>query len=419
MLSNSGTAIMGSAIAEGENRAKDAIVSALDSPLLNDNKITGAKNVLLLIVSGSTEITIDEIGEINDHIQAEAGYNANIIMGVGEDDSLGDSIAVTIIATGFNVEQQKEIVNAEPKKIIHSLEENQTNTIDLSQKTVAPITDVSFEKETPKAATEDKIVFELIEELEVVEPKMVSELIPTTDSIKNIDVKYEIVSPFSENHLFATTPEVREIIVKDPEFVIVEKEQVTLSFDLSIDETVEAETEKPVVFELDPIATNEIIVNEPKQVIPMTEVNETGVVRYSLEEYMEIESELLNSKPVVNVVEEPINEEMNITMKKVETPSAFTPSFDEINPITELTIEETLKMRADERRKKLKEFNYKFHNNSSRLDEMEKVPAYKRMGVDLPTNSPLNNQSRTSLGTDSNNDTQLRSNNSFLHDNVD
>ena len=419
VLSNSGTAIMGSAVAEGENRAKEAIVSALDSPLLNDNKITGAKNVLLLIVSGSTEITIDEIGEINDHIQNEAGHNANIIMGVGEDDSLGDSIAVTIIATGFNVEQQKEIVNAEPKKIIHSLEENQTNTIDLSQKIVAPILDVTIEKETPKATTEDKIVFELIEELEVVEPKMVSELIPTTDLIKNIDVAYEIVSPFSENHLFATTPEVREIIVKEPEFVIVEKEQVTLSFDLSIEKNVEAEVEKTVLFELDPIATNEIIVNEPKQVIPMTEVNETGVVRYSLEEYMEVESELLNSKPIVNVVEEPVNEEMNITMKKVETPSAFTPSFDEINPTAELTIEETLKMRADERRKKLKEFNYKFHNNSSRLDEMEKVPAYKRMGVDLPTNSPINNQSRTSLGTDSNNDTQLRSNNSFLHDNVD
>lgn len=420
VLSNSGTAIMGSAVAEGEDRAKEAIVSALDSPLLNDNKITGAKNVLLLIVSGSTEITIDEIGEINDHIQAEAGYNANIIMGVGEDESLGDSIAVTIIATGFNVEQQKEIVNAEPKKIIHSLEENQTNTIDLSQKTVAPVLDVAIEKETPKAAVEDKVVFELIEEMEVVEPKMVSDLIPTTDLIKNIDVTYEIVSPYSENQLFATTPEVREIIVKDPEFVIVEKEQVILSFDLSIDKTVEAEKEKTVLFDLDPVATNEIIVNEPKQVIPVTEVNETGVVRYSLEEYMEVEAELLNSKPNEgHVTEEPVNEEMNITVKKVETPLAFTSSFDEINPTAELTIEETLKMRADERRKKLKEFNYKFHNNSSRLDEMEKVPAYKRMGVDLPVNSPVNNQSRMSLGTDSNDDTQLRSNNSFLHDNVD
>ncbi|MCL4150205.1 UNVERIFIED_CONTAM: hypothetical protein GTU68_023383, partial [Idotea baltica] len=71
VLSNSGTAIMGSALASGQNRAQDAIRKALDSPLLNDNKITGAKNVLLLIVSGSHEITIDEIGEINDHIQNE------------------------------------------------------------------------------------------------------------------------------------------------------------------------------------------------------------------------------------------------------------------------------------------------------------------------------------------------------------
>ena len=64
------------------SRAKDAVTKALDSPLLNDNKITGAKNVLLLIVSGSHEITIDEIGEINEYIQSEAGYNANIIMGL-------------------------------------------------------------------------------------------------------------------------------------------------------------------------------------------------------------------------------------------------------------------------------------------------------------------------------------------------
>lgn len=116
VLSNSGTAIMGSANASGNKRAHDAIVKALDSPLLNDNKITGAKNVLLLIVSGKEEITIDEIGEINDHIQQEAGHGANIIMGVGEDESLEEAISVTVIATGFDVEQQDEIVNTETKK---------------------------------------------------------------------------------------------------------------------------------------------------------------------------------------------------------------------------------------------------------------------------------------------------------------
>src|SRR5690606_13453608 len=85
VLSNSGTAIMGSAKEDGATRAKSAIMKALDSPLLNDNKITGAKNVLLLIVSGVNEVTLDEIGEINDYIQIEAGYDANIIMGIGED----------------------------------------------------------------------------------------------------------------------------------------------------------------------------------------------------------------------------------------------------------------------------------------------------------------------------------------------
>jgi len=132
VLSNSGTAIMGSAAATGQNRAHEAILKALDSPLLNDNKITGAKNVLLLIVSGTQEITIDEIGEINDHIQNEAGHGANIIMGVGEDESLDEAISVTIIATGFNIEQQNEISNTEIKKVVHALEDDQYLEQDLS-----------------------------------------------------------------------------------------------------------------------------------------------------------------------------------------------------------------------------------------------------------------------------------------------
>src|SRR5690606_8866420 len=110
---------------------------ALDSPLLNDNKIKGAKNVLLLIVSGSDEITIDEIGEISDHIQDEAGHSANIIMGVGEEESLEGSISITVIATGFNVEQQNEIVNTETKKIIHTLEDEQRAEQSLTPKATA------------------------------------------------------------------------------------------------------------------------------------------------------------------------------------------------------------------------------------------------------------------------------------------
>ena len=132
VLSNSGTAIMGSAEATGQERADKAIKQALDSPLLNDNKIDGANNVLLLIVSGDEEVTLDEIGEINDYIQEQAGNNANIIMGVGDDDTLGESISVTVIATGFQQEQQDELVNTEQKKIIHTLEDDQKAEQDLT-----------------------------------------------------------------------------------------------------------------------------------------------------------------------------------------------------------------------------------------------------------------------------------------------
>jgi len=187
VLSNSGTAIMGSATASGASRANDAITKALDSPLLNDNKIKGAKNVLLLIVSGGEEITIDEIGEINDHIQAEAGHSANIIMGVGEDESLEDAIAVTIIATGFNVEQQNEIVNTETKKIIHTLEDEQRAEHNFGQKRFDSGKAPSQEK---KEVTAPKIVHTLEEEEDdVVEVKKeVNDDLRTPPSARIMDV---------------------------------------------------------------------------------------------------------------------------------------------------------------------------------------------------------------------------------------
>lgn len=102
VLGNSGSALVGSSVVSGENRAKNAIESALFSPLLKEDKIANAKNVLLLVTSGTIATTIDEIGEINDYIQSEADYKASIIMSVSENINLGESIAITIIATGFD-----------------------------------------------------------------------------------------------------------------------------------------------------------------------------------------------------------------------------------------------------------------------------------------------------------------------------
>ncbi len=425
VLSNSGTAIMGSAIAEGTTRAKDAIISALDSPLLNDNKITGAKNVLLLIVSGTNEITLDEIGEINDHIQSEAGFNANIIMGVGEDESLGDAIAVTVIATGFDLEQQNEIVNSEPKKIIHALEDEQKITHNLSNSTV-PAFDLNAE--TP-GATEERIVFELLEEeapvvAEVAEPVVAAyepitnenDLIVMSEFIKNLDVTFEIVSPINDIDFTFTTPEAHAIEMAQPKAVQIE-EQATFSFDLPLFTSEPVVNENKVVFELTDNEIKDINVVDPIQFVPITEVAENGVIRHSLEEYMETEHDFAAAATTQKVAEV-VPEELNITMKEMEESTINASEFESISPM-EMTIEETLRARADERRRKLKEFNYKFHNNVSKIDEYEKEPAYKRLGVELSTNQTAANNSRISVGTDSNNDLQLRSNNSYLHDNVD
>lgn len=122
VLKDKGSALMGSALGSGEDRAMGAIMGALDSPLLDDNKITGATDVLLLIVSGSKEVTISEIGLINSYIQEEADSNVNIIMGLGGDPSLGDEVRVTVIATGFSTEKQKEINKDLADVIIHPID---------------------------------------------------------------------------------------------------------------------------------------------------------------------------------------------------------------------------------------------------------------------------------------------------------
>jgi len=122
VLQNSGTALMSNGIASGENKAEEAVKKALDSPLLNDNKITGAKNVLLLIRSGNEEVTMDEIGVIMDYIQEEAGNTADIIFGVGTDEELGDSVSVLVIATGFTKEHPKH--SGITEKVVHKLSDD-------------------------------------------------------------------------------------------------------------------------------------------------------------------------------------------------------------------------------------------------------------------------------------------------------
>lgn len=125
-VKDSGVAIMGSAIAEGEHRATKAVEQALASPLLNDNNIKGARYILMNVASGSKEVTMDEIGDITDFIQEQAGLTADIIWGNCVDENLGEKICVTIIATGFKTREElgSETTRAkESQKTIHKLDE--------------------------------------------------------------------------------------------------------------------------------------------------------------------------------------------------------------------------------------------------------------------------------------------------------
>jgi len=428
VLSNSGSAIMGSATASGANRANDAIFKALDSPLLNDNKITGAKNVLLLIISGTEEITIDEIGEINEHIQSEAGNGANIIMGVGEDEALGGDVSVTIIATGFEADQQDDIINTEAKKIIHALEENQKATQVLSTKNV--ISDIELPKAiVPPVKKVEPVIRHTLFDNEVIEEvkhvEVVNELIATSELIKNIDVVYseEVAPSVLAAQEFVIT-DVNEVDEVTPEVVIAEKVEETFSFEAPVATSEElfepvVQVEEKVVFQLSE-EINEIEVTDHVEVVPVQEQDENGVTRYSLDY---TESDEISVKKENKVEEESFSFEVASVQKVEETfeNEIEIDSAVEVDPFN-TSIEESLRLRADARRKKLKEFNYKFrHNaNANNVDEIEKEPAYKRMGVDLNESSGGNGEiSRTTIGTDSNDDIQLRSNNSFLHDNVD
>jgi len=127
VMRKSGVALMGSARSRGEGRALRAVEEALNSPLLNNNDIRGAQNILLNITSGGEEVTMDEIGQITDYIQTKAGHDADLIWGNGVDESLGDDISVTVIATGFSVSSIPEMMAAkQSEKTYHTLvDENQ------------------------------------------------------------------------------------------------------------------------------------------------------------------------------------------------------------------------------------------------------------------------------------------------------
>jgi cell division protein FtsZ len=368
VLSNSGNAIMGSSTASGSKRSIEAISSALDSPLLNDNRINGAKNVLLLIVSGKEEITIDEIGLINDYIQEKAGHGANIIMGVGEDLSLENSISVTVIATGFDPNQQEEIINSDPKKIIHNLDENGGFVQNLGSKNNSndELLQLDFESDSINFKNTD------------------SEL-DNTNSTNNLNTSnedYKVILDINDDDI--KTKEFEIDLLKDMEVISPEEikpdDQVLFDFDMPLKKQ-NIDSNKIIHELIEDI--NEIEVNNPIHIIPVTEVTATKANKSSFDDYVPKSID----NPTVN-----INDEKEITL----------------NPLNS-SIADGLSRRTEERKIKLKEFNYNF-NKAKNLINMENEPAFKRAGINFDDVEKIK---------DSNGEINLQIDKSFLHDNVD
>ncbi len=381
VLSNSGNAIMGSSTAAGTKRSIEAISSALDSPLLNDNRITGAKNVLLLIVSGKEEITIDEIGLINDYIQEKAGHGANIIMGVGEDLNLESSISVTVIATGFDPNQQDEIIHSDPKKIIHNLDENSEYVHNLSSDTMIDKKDSlqfdfasnSIDFKNTNCEMENTDNTKIINDIHVDYEEVISDLKINEDEIEINDVSLKI------NEIEVTSPEELKPI-----------DQVSFDFDMPLKkQTIESDK---IVHELIE-DVNEIEVVNPIHIIPVTEINGTNANKSGIDDYE------------INNTVEPLVSEIKADNKEIV-----------LNPLNS-SIADGLSKRTEERKIKLKQYNYSF-TKANNIKSMENEPAFKRAGVSLDSVHQFES-SRSVISEDLNGEINLRTNNSFLHDNVD
>ena len=329
VLENSGTAVMGQSKAEGENRAIEAVTQALDSPLLNDNDITGAQQVLLKIVTGDgdSEIRMSELAKIKNKIQESAGSNVNIIEGIGIDSELGASVSVTVIATGFKQKRK-------PKG---------TTIVDLEDKGISKELSLDMMNDDSKIINDSNCFNSLAEEC---------------NTQHTLDLKDENYSN-SSDHL-----------------INLESNSIPIQID-EIDQ-------RNVVLELDHDS------NESSKKI-ITEIPDS---KDSVSDTLDLQED--NEETSV-----PINEDelLNINHTKVSADS--------------------MKVEARERENRLRAISQQLRTPSG-LTNLEDVPAYKRNNIELHETTHSSEQVSTySLGDADDSTTELRQNNSFLHDNVD
>ena len=441
VMRNSGVAIMGSAVVSGENRSTRAVEQALNSPLLNDNNITGARFVLLNIISGENEITMDELGEITDYIQEAAGQTAEIIKGYGVDPSLGDNVNVTIIATGFN--QNNPIAYEYTKKqaaekVVLELDENKLELVEAVQnevkaEVVNPLAPFLVSKQ-PEPIAEEKIA--KVDIVNVLAPFIVAE-----EPVLEINLQEEIQEPIAEVTLVEEIIEpIAEVVLEEE--IVLPIAEVTLVEEI-IEPIAEITLEEEIVLPiaeadlkeeiLEPVAESEVIepVLNTNVEFEITNFTETETTTSNLElviennETPELVAEIVPVATIPEIIVTAVaaNEPFLIKRDVVETSAAS----DLV--VSEQINEEELakKIQKDEQQKKnldriqkLKELSLKLKTPKG-LNEMEHEPAYVRKNINLE-NVPHSSESQVSRYTLTENEEkkiEIRPNNSFLHDQVD
>ena len=416
VLQNSGTALMSTGTASGENKAEEAVKKALDSPLLNDNKITGAKNVLLLIRSGNEEATMDEIGLINDHIQREAGNTADIIFGVGTDAELGDSISVLVIATGFAADDQKYAGPTE--KIRYTLEDSPSTP---KVKRESPFGRTSSEKsqENPMQNSSKSMFF-----------------LDDSNDNNTPDFPSNSVNQFAETQAAVMEERIEELRFFEDESLSIE----------SSHQTFEVEEQENNVLDLFSFDDEDVLESQSftfeteekkTSIIEETQFNaaqEVENVKLSVEETKDEISFIVEEKTVENykpkaetktlVEEKPIEFTFKIAEEIEEVKTVFENHTEEKITFTETKIEEEFKFiekntateKVQARRDKLKEFNSRYQTIENE-NEFENIPAFRRKNINIGHEN-ASQQQISSFLSENNGRVQLREN-KFLNKDVD
>ena len=470
VLSNSGTAIMGSGTALGDGRAIKAVKGAIESPLLDNNHIRGAKKVLLLIVSGTEEVTFEEMGEISDFIQdqvmIEGGAPADIIMGVAEDEDLESSINVTVVATGFYEGAVVNPLTGIPEKVVHDLEAK-TQTIQKEDKeTNNPSTEADLNVEESSVKVKHNLIdsdhIDLSSsDIPVKDNPEVDQSSETLDLFKSSDQKQQVSMTFdlnvseidslSEENLTEDSKVVfnlEEETAADEEFSLNEmsntvsrsgEEDDNVINDSSVPSEVNHSViEEDISFEID--TDNQK--NKEKVSIDFTEsyTEENDESHQKIIHTLSVEDEELpddNSCIKEHITDDSILISETNEQKSNQFDSNASSILDEApiedvkssvdyeqKPIAQSTtnskaVQEQIN-RAQKRKERLQKFNYRFRNNSG-VELAENEPAYKRQGVELNDIQHSSEETVSNLNLSQNQDgeLELKSKNSFLHDNVD